>query len=159
ANGAFREDLYYRLNVVTIEIPPLRRRRDDIPPTIDYYLGKYSREHKRKQMSFSKEAWDALLRYDYPGNVRELENVLQRAVILARSDVTTVNELPAVVRGLPQESTRVSSEFFKGLPGAVAKLEKELVFESLRIHNGNQTKAARDLGISERNLRYRLKKW
>jgi two-component system, NtrC family, response regulator AtoC len=80
-------------------------------------------------------------------------------VILARSDVITLNELPAVVRGLPQESTRVSSEFLKDLPGAVAKLEKELVFESLRIHNGNQTKAARDLGISERNLRYRLKKW
>ncbi len=159
ANGTFREDLYYRLNVVTVEIPALRKRRDDIPPTIEHYLSRYAKEHQRKKMAFSKEAWDALLRYDYPGNVRELENIVQRAVILARGDVITTNELPAVVKGLTREIPEDASGSPKDLPGAVEKLEKELVFESLRIHGGNQSQAARDLGISERNLRYRLKKW
>jgi len=72
ASGTFREDLYYRLNVVTIEIPPLRKRRDDIPATIEHYLARYAHEHQRKKISFSKEAWSALLRYDYPGNVANL---------------------------------------------------------------------------------------
>jgi len=157
--GAFREDLYYRLNVVTIEIPPLRKRRDDIPATIEHYLARYAQEHQRKKMSFSKEAWSALLRYDYPGNVRELENIVQRAVILARGDVITTNELPAVVKGLAHESPSHAPGSLGDLPGAVEKLEKELVFEALRIHGGNQSKAAKNLGISERNLRYRLKKW
>jgi two-component system NtrC family response regulator len=147
------------LNVVTVEIPALRKRRDDIPPTIEHYLSRYAKEHQRKKMAFSKEAWDALLRYDYPGNVREMENIVQRAVILARGDVITTNELPAVVKGLTREIPEDASGSPKDLPGAVEKLEKELVFEALRIHEGNQSQAARDLGISERNLRYRLKKW
>jgi len=159
AAGTFREDLYYRLNVVTIEIPALRRRRDDIPPTLEHYLARYASEQQRKKMSFSKEAWDALVRYDYPGNVRELENIVQRAVILARHEVITLAELPAVVRGFRTEGSGESARPPRDLPGAVEKLEKDLVFEALRINGGNQSKAARDLGISERNLRYRLKKW
>ncbi len=157
--GMFREDLYYRLNVVTVEIPPLRSRRDDIPPTIEHYLARYTDEQRRKKMSFSKEAWNALLRYDYPGNVRELENIIQRAVILARGDTITLNELPAVVKDLGNEDPLVVPTPPRDLPGAVERLEKELLFESLRLNAGNQSKAARDLGISERNLRYRLKKW
>lgn len=159
AGGTFREDLYYRLNVVTVEVPPLRSRRDDIPPTLEHYLAGYVKEHQRKKMSFSKEAWELLLRYGYPGNVRELENIVQRAVILARGDVITTNELPAVVKGLVNEPPRELAVPPKDLPSAVEKLEKELVFESLRVNGGNQSKAARELGISERNLRYRLKKW
>jgi DNA-binding NtrC family response regulator len=159
SGGLFREDLYYRLNVVTLEIPPLRSRRDDIPATLEHYLAHYARGHQRKSMSFSKEAWELLLRYDYPGNVRELENIVQRAVIMARRDVITTAELPAAVKGLVNESTKDASGAPKDLPSAVEKLEKELVFESLRAHGGNQSRAARDLGISERNLRYRLKKW
>lgn len=159
ASGTFREDLYYRLNVVTVEIPPLRKRRDDIPPTIEHCLSRYTKEQQRKAMSFSKEAWNALLRYDYPGNVRELENIVQRAVILTRGDVITTDELPAVVKGLANDPPVPASGPPHDLSGAVEKLEKEFVFESLRIHGGNQSKAARDLGISERNLRYRLKKW
>ena len=79
--GVFREDLFYRLNVVTIEIPPLRLRRDDIAPTIEHFTAQFARE-QRKKIKFTKEAWNALLRYDYPGNVRELQNIIQRAVIL-----------------------------------------------------------------------------
>ncbi len=157
--GMFREDLYYRLNVVTVEIPPLRSRRGDIPPTIEHYLARYTDEQQRKKMGFSKEAWNALLRYDYPGNVRELENIIQRAVILARGDTITLSELPAVVKDLKNEDPFLAAMPPRDLPGAVERLEKELLFESLRLNAGNQSKAARDLGISERNLRYRLKKW
>ncbi len=157
--GAFREDLFYRLNVVTVEIPPLRLRRDDIAPSIEHFAARYAKEQRRKKISFTKDAWNALQRYDYPGNVRELENIVQRAVILARGDTITLAELPQVVKGLKPEETLPAPDAAKDLPGAVEKLEKDLIFESLRIHGGNQSKAARDLGISERNLRYRLKKW
>jgi DNA-binding NtrC family response regulator len=157
--GTFREDLYYRLNVVMVEIPPLRLRRDDIPPTLEHFLARYAEEQERKKMAFSKEAWSALLRYDYPGNVRELENIVQRAVILARGVTVTLHELPAVVKDLRNEAPLADPLPPRDLSGAVEKLEKELVFEALRVNAGNQSKAARDLGISERNLRYRLKKW
>jgi two-component system NtrC family response regulator len=157
--GSFREDLFYRLNVVTIEIPPLRLRRDDIAPTIEHLATRYAKEHRKRKIAFSKEAWETLLRYDYPGNVRELENIVQRAVILARGDTITLAELPGAVRGLVSEGSATTSEGRKSLPGEVERLEKELIFEALRVHGGNQSKAARALGISERNLRYRLGKW
>ncbi len=158
-SGGFREDLYYRLNVVTIDIPPLRARRDDIAPSIEHFVARYAKEQKKKAMTFTSEAWNALLRYDYPGNVRELENIVLRAVILARGETITLADLPQVVKGLKPEEQHGEGEQPTDLPGAVEKLEKEYVFESLRINGGNQSKAARELGISERNLRYRLKKW
>jgi two-component system NtrC family response regulator len=159
-SSTFREDLYYRLNVVTIEIPPLRKRRDDIPMIIEFYLRKYSTGSGKKKISFSREAWDAMLRYEYPGNVRELENIVQRAVILARGDTITLADLPQVVKNLPDEfrSTAVPSAEGR-LTERVELLEKEMIFEALRMSGGNQSKAALRLGISERNLRYRLKKW
>jgi DNA-binding NtrC family response regulator len=156
--GHFREDLFYRLNVVTVEIPPLRLRREDIAPSIEYLLARYAKE-QRKKLSFTKEAWSALLRYDYPGNFRELENLIQRAVLLARGETISLAELPQVVKGLRGEESRQASAGVGDLPGEVEKLEKDLVFEALRVNAGNQSRAARDLGISERNLRYRLKKW
>jgi DNA-binding NtrC family response regulator len=157
-HGAFREDLFYRLNVVTIEIPPLRLRRDDIAPTIEHFAARFAREQKKK-ISFSREAWNALLRYDYPGNVRELQNIIQRAVILSRGETVALTDLPQVVKGMKGEEHKDTLASPKDLPGAVEKLEKELIFEALRVNGGNQSKAARDLGISERNLRYRLQKW
>jgi two-component system NtrC family response regulator len=157
--GVFREDLYYRLNVVTIEIPPLRDRRDDIAPTIEHFVARYAREQKKEAMTLTGEAWSALLRYNYPGNVRELENLVQRAVILARGETITLADLPPVVKGLKSEEPHAAGGPPTDLPGAIETLEKEYIFESLRINGGNQSKAARDLGISERNLRYRLKKW
>lgn len=155
----FREDLYYRLNVVTIEIPPLRKRRSDIAPLLDYYLNLYSKEYKKKKISFSKEAWDILLRYDYPGNVRELENIVQRTVVMSRGEVITTDTLPQSLYSFNEESLIPKSEPDQSLPVQVERLEKDLIFEALRLNNGNQSKAAKQLGISERNLRYRLKKW
>lgn len=157
--GTFREDLYYRLNVVTIDIPPLRNRREDIPALLEYFLKKFASEQKRDNIAFSKEAWELLLRYNYPGNIRELENIVQRAVILSRQNLITTNELPQVVKEFQKEGDLQKPEMLTSLPAQVEKLEKELIFEALRLTNGNQSKAAEMLGISERNLRYKLKKW
>ena len=158
-SGGFREDLFYRLNVVTIDIPPLRNRRDDIGPLLEHFVGHYATLNKRQGIAFSQEAWTMLLRYDYPGNVRELENIVQRAVILARGDHITTEDLPQVVRSLKPEHELAPASGTLSLSDRVERLEKDLVFEALRLHNGNQSKAAEQLGIPERNLRYRLKKW
>jgi len=157
--GTFREDLYYRLNVVTIDIPPLRERREDIPPLLEHFVERFSKENKRKPLTFSREAWDMLLRYGYPGNIRELENIVQRAVVLARGDVLTTEDLPPIMKTLPAESPAGGQREIADLPGQVERLEKELVLEALRLYDGNQSRAAAQLGISERNFRYRLKKW
>jgi Nif-specific regulatory protein len=159
AVGVFREDLFYRLNVVAIEIPPLRKRRGDIAPLLEHYVDRFSRENKKKKLRFSKEAWDLLLRYDYPGNVRELENIVQRAVIMARGELIKTDDLPRVVRSVVRESTIAKSARGQSLEEQVEKLEKDLIFEALRVNGNNQSKAAKQLGLSERNLRYRLKKW
>ena len=157
--GTFREDLFYRLNVIPIEIPPLRKRREDIALLLEHYLHRFEKEQKRKNLSFSKEAWDLLLRYDYPGNVRELENIIQRAVIMSRGEHVTTDDLPQVVRLLHTESSIPDTKSTLPLTDQVDKLEKDLIFDALRTSGGNQSKAAKKLGLSERNLRYRLKKW
>jgi len=157
--GSFREDLYYRLNVITIDIPPLRERREDIPPLLQHFVERFSKENQRKTPSFSREAWEMLLRYSWPGNVRELENIVHRAVILARGDVLTTDDLPPVMKALPREASAGARNGIADLPGQVERLEKELVLEALRLQDGNQSRAAAQLGISERNFRYRLKKW
>jgi len=157
--GSFREDLYYRLNVITIDIPPLRERREDIPPLLQHFVERFSKENQRETPSFSREAWEMLLRYSWPGNVRELENIVHRAVILARGDVLTTDDLPPVMKALPREASAGARNAIADLPGQVERLEKELVLEALRLQDGNQSRAAAQLGISERNFRYRLKKW
>ena len=157
--GTFREDLFYRLNVLTIDVPPLRRRRDDIPPLLDHYLHRFAGESNRKKLTFSKEAWEKLLRYDYPGNVRELGNIVQRAVIISRGDHVLMDDLPHVVRDFAGESALAQASPNLSFTEQVERLEKELIFEALRLSGSNQSKAAKQLGLSERNLRYRLKKW
>jgi transcriptional regulator with PAS, ATPase and Fis domain len=159
STSSFREDLYYRLNVVTVEIPPLRKRRDDIAPLLEHYLGHFAKDNKRKNLSFSKEAWEILLRYDFPGNVRELENIVQRSVIMSRGEHITTKDLPQLFRSSINEASLPQSKSETSLTEQVDQLEKDLIFEALRVHNNNQSKAAKKLGISERNLRYRLKKW
>ncbi len=158
ASGTFREDLFYRLNVVTVEIPPLRRRREDVSVLLEHFLARFAKEHKRKKLSYSKEAWEFLMRYDYPGNVRELENIVQRSVIFSRGDVISTQDIPIVVRGAAAERNvhPLSSGTFDE---QIEQLEKDLIFEALRVNGNNQSKAAKQLGLSERNLRYRLKKW
>ena len=154
--GKFREDLYYRLNVVTISIPALRNRREEIPLFIEYFIQKYCSEEDKSPLSVSKEAMDTLMKYDYPGNVRELENIIQRAVIMTRNDVITTADLSIHLRDLQSEASIDNST---SLPLQVEVLEKQLIVNSLHVTQGNQSSAARLLSITERNLRYKIKKY
>jgi len=156
--GTFREDLYYRLNVIPIHLPPLRERRGDIPLLIDHFLKKYSKENQKSILDISREARALLLRYSYPGNVRELENIIERAVVLCRGDLITTRDLPFHL----QEGKSELSEFTKkekGLPEALEEIEKDLIIKALHQHQWVQTKAAENLRISERVLRYKIKKY
>lgn len=157
--GEFREDLYYRLNVISIFIPPLRERKEDIPPLIDYFLKKYSQLNQKKVTNLSQEARMLLLRHSYPGNVRELENMIERAVVLCRGEIITTQDLPFHLQDERSEKEWESLGKPKTLPESLEELEKDLILKALRDHQGVQTKAAESLGISERVLRYKIKKY
>jgi two-component system NtrC family response regulator len=157
-DGTFREDLYYRLNVVSIKIPPLRERKEDILPMIENFIDKYSKENDKEKLEVSKEAIGVLMKYNYPGNVRELENIIERAVVLTREKIITLNDLPINIKGFKEEkSIAMSGE--GTLTEQVEALEKQLIYDALQESGGNQTKAGKLLGITERNLRYKLKKY
>jgi two-component system NtrC family response regulator len=155
--GAFREDLFYRLNVVMMSIPPLRERKEDIPPLIDHFLKRYAEENGKRIDGLSREAQDLLLKYDYPGNVRELENIIERAVVIAREDVISVEDLP-FREGMEEalEGRRAEESLLRG---SIEELEKKLIVEAMEKAGDHQTRAAELLGISERMLRYKLKKY
>jgi two-component system NtrC family response regulator len=155
--GLFREDLYYRLNVITIPLPPLRERREDIPLLIDYFLKKYSKMNQKSISDISKEARSLLLRHSYPGNVRELENLIERAVVLCRGEVITTQDLPYHLQEGKSEIEFRKKE--KSLPESLEEIEKDLIIKALHQHQGTQTRAAESLGISERVLRYKIKKY
>jgi len=155
--GGFREDLFYRLNVVTMQLPPLRERKEDIPPLIDHFLVRYTKENSREIEGTSSEALDMLLKYDYPGNVRELENIIERAVVIAREDVISVDDLPF---GMGIENPGGGRKTEEGiLRKSVEDLERRLIVEAMEKTNDRQSRAAALLGISERMLRYKLKKY
>jgi len=156
--GLFREDLYYRLNVITIQLPPLRERREDIPLLIDYFLKRYTKENQKSISDISKEARALLLRHPYPGNVRELENLVERAVVLCRGEVITSRDLPFHLQEEKSESSWELPKREKSLPDALEEIERDLIVKALHQHQGIQTKAAESLGISERVLRYKMKK-
>ena len=157
-DGTFREDLYYRLNVVSIKIPPLRERKEDILPMIESFIEKYRKENNKEKLEVSKEVVDTLMKYNYPGNVRELENIIERAVVLTRSKVITLNDIPMNIKGFKEEKS-IGSLDEGTLTEQVEALEKQLIFDALQQSGGNQTKAGKLLGLTERNLRYKLKKY
>ena len=157
--GDFREDLYYRLNVISIHLPPLRERREDIPLLIDYFLKKYSKENRKSISDISKEARALLLRYPFPGNVRELENLIERAVVLCREEMITSLDLPFHLREEKSEREWGFPKKGKRLPESLEDVERDLIIKALHQHHGTQTKAAESLGISERVLRYKMKKY
>ncbi len=156
--GAFREDLYYRLNVVSVVIPPVRERREDIPALIDYFIGKYNRENKKRVSGVSAEAREMLVRYDYPGNVRELENIIERAVVLSKGGMMTTADLPIHVRSSASEGELSVRKQEGSLNETIDTVERGLILEALKESGGVQTRAAERLGISERVLRYKLKR-
>jgi two-component system response regulator PilR (NtrC family) len=160
--GTFREDLYYRLNVITVEIPPLRDRREDIPLLVEDFLALFADRAGRPGMEILPEAMDALMAYAWPGNVRELENVLERAVALAASDEVRAENLPPILRqpppppGAPRPAVPPQG---LNLDQVVADLEKALMQDALEKAGGIQTKAAQLLGINFRSFRYRARKY
>ena len=155
-DGMFRDDLYYRLNVVTIQIPPLRERREDISLLLDHFLRKFAEKNRRDVTGLTAAARDALLKYDYPGNVRELENIVERAVLLCRGRVIDLEDLPAAARPGQRSGTEPLP---KDLPGVLADIERQAIRSALEQSGGIQTQAAEALGISERVLRYKMKKY
>lgn len=157
-DGSFREDLFYRLNIVSLNIPPLRERKEDILPLIEHFIEKYSKENGRENLNLSKETVDTLIKYNFPGNVRELENIIERAVVLSRGNTITVNDLPNVVKGFKAEKEIPANEETT-LIEQVEELEKKLIFDALTKSNGNQSQAGRLLGLTERNLRYKMQKY
>lgn len=152
--GRFREDLFYRLNVIQVQLPPLRERVEDIPPLATHFLRQYATKNNRDIGDFSQRAMEALQAYRWPGNVRELENTLERAVVLARGDQITVDDLPAHLRGgKPSESPRTLS-FTVGTP--LRDVETRLILETLRHTGGDKNLAANLLGINARTIYRRL---
>ncbi len=156
--GRFREDLYYRLNVLSIEIPPLRERRSDIPVLMEYFLKKHTRDTKR-DITINAEARKLLENYSYPGNVRQLESAIERATLLCENDTITIDDLPPE---MTQESTPVSAdELFKLPPEGVnfEDVERSLIMQAMERTDNNITKSAKMLGLTFRTLQYRLEKF
>jgi len=157
--GTFREDLFYRLNVVPIYLPPLRERKEDVPLLIEHFLSIYNEKNGRRLHGFHPRALDALMRYAWPGNIRELENVVERAVILTRDDYVPFSELPEAIRGT--DGDPLSDQFREGIrPGmTIREMEKELIIKTLEDNDGNRTRASRVLGITRRTLQHKLKEY
>src|SRR6266545_1413008 len=156
AEGSFREDLFYRLNVVTIDVPPLRARASDATLLAAYFLRKYSQENGKDVRGFSEGALDRIGRYSWPGNVRELENVIERAVVVCRGRDIAVEDLPPAVAGA--EAT--GREGMPPVPGStVAELERYAILKTLEFTGGSTSRAADMLGISPRKIQYRMREY
>lgn len=154
--GNFREDLFYRLKVVTMVLPPLRERKEDLPSLIDHFVEKFSKENGKIIQGLTAEARDLLLKYDYPGNVREMLNILERAVVITRNEYITTDDLPFKSSALQEATDKKSSGTLRD---SLESLERQLIEEAMSKAADNQTKAAEILGMSERMLRYKLKKY
>jgi len=154
--GQLREDLYYRLNVVTILIPPLRERRTDLVLLIEHFLRRFAEKNGKTIRGLTPEAREILLRYDYPGNVRELENIVERAVVLTRDDVIGSGDLPLTVQ---EPEIAEGGDRETNITVAVEALERRMIRDALAQSDGVQTRAADLLGLGERGLRYKLVKY
>jgi transcriptional regulator with PAS, ATPase and Fis domain len=155
--GTFRKDLYYRLNVVPINIPPLRERREDIPYLVDYFIERFTRESGKPIRGITPAAQKMLMEFHWPGNVREVENIIERGVALSAGDTLDVHDVRldlSPARGVPA----VTGTAFPAEGVTLEQFEDGIIQEALRRSNGNKSQAARLLGISRNALRYRLSK-
>jgi two-component system nitrogen regulation response regulator GlnG len=181
SNKTFREDLFYRLNVVRIELPALRNRPEDIPLLVNYFLKKYAQRLKQRPKSVSLDVLAALEHYHWPGNVRELENVIQRALVVAKGEAILLGDLPPEILGRkasggtaakPNSAIAATADDLPGLARAlfhwarrdpkmkiIPAVERELVVEALKETKGNQVQAAKLLGITRATLRKRVDKF
>lgn len=156
--GRFREDLYYRLNVVTLAVPALRERREDIPLLAQHFLDSFAEKNRKHIKGFTPQAMDRLVRYDWPGNVRELMNAIERGVILCRGDYVSEMDFPLSVSDVPvPEREPVREELLADLP--LEEVEKVTILKTLESAGGNKSETARRLGITRRTLHKKLKKY
>ena len=158
ADGRFRDDLYYRINVLSVDVPPLRERRDDIPVLIDYFLKKHTRNTSRLVRGLTPETKRMMMNYSWPGNVRQLESAIERAILLCEGDLITVEDLPLEVR---QEAHPTAEGAFKLPPEGILfeDVERSLIMQAMEQTDYNITKAAKLLGLTFRTLQYRLEKF
>lgn len=158
ADGRFRDDLYYRINVLSVDVPPLRERRDDIPVLINYFLKKHTRNTSRLVRGLTPETKRVMTDYSWPGNVRQLESAIERAILLCEGDLITIEDLPLEVR---QEARPASEGAFKLPPEGIAfeDVERDLITQAMEQSDYNITKAAKLLGLTFRTLQYRLEKF
>jgi transcriptional regulator with PAS, ATPase and Fis domain len=153
AKKQFREDLFYRLNVVAISLPPLRERKEDIPILAQHFLKEYAKENEKNIEGITPEAMNLLINYSWHGNVRELKNVIERMVVLARTTKLTVKDLPPSIRvaGISQNLPSITNS-----STSIAEASRQMIISALKMNNGNRTEAARQLGISRRTLQRKL---
>ncbi|MCK9996427.1 MAG: sigma-54-dependent Fis family transcriptional regulator [Candidatus Krumholzibacteria bacterium] len=158
----FREDLFYRMNVVNLQLPPLRDRRDDIPELVAHFLDRYAKRYQRPARAFSAEAMACLMTHDFRGNVRELENIIEQTVVMATNRIVHTADLPSSLTG-EQKSDTGDLPTYDMVQGDLSRwletLEKKIILETLAVFSGNQSSAARHLGMTESGLRYKLGKW
>ena len=156
--GRFREDLYYRLNVVTLAVPALRERREDIPLLAQHFLDSFAEKNRKHIKGFTPQAMDRLVRYHWPGNVRELMNAVERGVILCRGDYVSEMDFPLSVSDIPPpEKESAREELSVDLP--LEEVEKATILKTLESAGGNKSETARRLGITRRTLHKKLKKY
>ncbi len=155
--GNFREDLFYRLNVVPVVLPPLRERREDIPLLASHFFSIYREKNRRELKGISGKAMDLLVRYNWPGNVRELENTIERAVILAQGEMIAPVDLPSQIQALAKE--KEAKEFYFPPGTSLAQVERVLILKTLEDTGGNRSRAAEILGINRRTLQNKLKEY
>jgi len=154
-DGTFREDLYYRLNVVTMVVPPLRERGEDIRLLVDHFVQKFAEKNRRTVDSVTASCMDLLKKYSWPGNVRELENAIERGVILMRGEQLTEKSLPLSIQKIKADSSVVQNE----RPASLQEAEKTLIVQTLTETKGNKSEAARRLGITRKTLQNKLQKY
>ena len=155
--GRFREDLFYRLNVISVPLPPLRDRKEDIPLLAEHFLSIYSEKNRRLMKGFQPKALDLLMRYDWPGNIRELENTIERSVIMTRGDHISPADLPMNIQALGGE---LDDDNTGVLPGwSMREVEKDLIIKTLEQTDGNKTKAAEILGINRKTLQNKIREY
>lgn len=153
-NGTFREDLFYRISVIPIHLPPLRERKEDIIPLAKHFLDKYNQRRSKALKGFSSRAKEIFLNYNWQGNVRELENVVERAVVIEDADEITVASLPPHIRGAENQSEPTDQEI-----KSLGQLEKEHIIRTLKATDGNRSKTARLLGIDRKTLYDKIKRY
>ncbi len=157
--GLFRQDLYYRINVISINLPSLRERKEDIPLLIGHFIEKFSKETGKDVRNISKEAHNQLMHYDYPGNIRELENIIESAVVMARGEIITINDFTPDVLSSSESTALNPHNFQDSYDKKLEAFETTMINDALELKDGNQSQAAKILGITERHLRSRMQKY